>query len=418
MLIPLDLHWAFIFLLVFLTLFFQGMIVILTALLMLKMIPEQDKITYTSMVHFFSAIIALFIGLFGGYLIDLGETLSFPFFHDYSLVFLMQGIFALGISATCVYLKDPGSLSVRETAQILLSTRNLKAYLDVYQFNITQDPVKKKTILLSIGQSNTSIATIEIRKILKNPLSAEKRELLRSLFERPRDVLLEDIIREANDEHSYHRGSAIFALGAYPHKKVEDILVKLLNDPSPEIGSTAAKSLARIGNVSELETVLELSKSPANRIWERMNFYIALSLMDQRGEYLTDLFETARKEESVSGAQTMLSLCSSLLEMSPLLSEVFQKENEKSMKGLKAFLNEARQIQIFNQQKKSLQEDFQKGDWVKIFVWCGSLLEEKMFEDYRSHLKDAILNQPPESLNPTTVLATLYFTYQLIKSSD
>jgi|TARA_B100001971_G_C18046296_1_gene460399 hypothetical protein len=44
--------------------------------------------------------------------------------------------------------------------------------------------------------------------------------LLRSLFERPRKALLDDIIQEARDAHSYHRASAIFALGAYPDKKV------------------------------------------------------------------------------------------------------------------------------------------------------------------------------------------------------
>ena len=152
-------------------------------------------------------------------------------------------------------------------------------------------------------------------------------------------------------------------------------------------------------------------------LWERMNFYIALSLMDKSGSYLAELFDTARKEGGINGAQTLFSLVSNLLAMSRPLSEIFQKENEQSLAGLRCLLNEAKPLQIFNQQKKSVQEDFQKGKWGKLFVWCCALLEEKHFEDSRKYLKHAILNQPPETLNSTTVLATLYFTYQLVKSS-
>ncbi|MBF0277810.1 MAG: MFS transporter [SAR324 cluster bacterium] len=416
--ISVKMSWPTIFFLSFLTFFFQGMIIILTARLMLKMIPENDKITYTSMVHFFSAIVALTVGLFGGFLIDIGETLGSGYLHDYSLVFFMQAIVASGIGMSCLFLTDQGSLSVRETAQILLSTRNLKAYLDVYQFNRTQDSVKKKTILLSIGYSDTNIATAEIRKILKNPFSAEKREILRSLFERPREVLLDEIIREACDEHSYHQASAIFALGAYPHKKVEAKLLNLLDSPSLEISSTAAKSLARIGNVSSLEKIIGLANSPSNRIWEKMNFYIAFSLMDKSGKYLAGIFETASRVGGNSGTQTLLSMCSSLLDMSPLLSEIYRKENEKAMKGLRNLLTEARQIQLFNHHKKRIHEDFQNENWGDLFNWCSSLLEEKDFEDHRQYLKHAIIRQSQEDLNATTLIATLYFTYQLIKSAE
>ncbi len=413
--IPIDIPWGLIFLLSFLTLFSQGLTVILAGRLMLKMIPEKDKITYTSMVHFFSAIVALVLGLFGGYLINLGEVISSSHFHDYSLVFLLLGISALGIIVSSYFLEDRGSLSVRETTQILLSTRNLKAYLDLYQFNLTSNPVKKKTILLAIGDSDTNVATEEIRRILKNPLSAEKGEILKSLFARPRKVLLDEIVQEASDVHSYHRSQAIFALGAYPNTKVEQALIAFLDDTSPDIRSSAAKSLARVGNVSKLEKVVKLSKSPSNKIWERMNFFIAISIMDKSGRYLSELFKTAATNGGDSSTQAILSLSSRLLEMSPPLSEIYQLENEQSLKGVKRLLDEAKEIQIFNKQGKIIKEDFASGDFVNIFEWCCSILADVNFDDYRKHLKNSIVSQSPETLNLSTALATLYFTYQTLK---
>ncbi len=414
--VPVDTHWGAIFLLSFLTLFSQAMIIILTARLVLKMIPEKDKITYTSMVHFFSAIIALLLGLFGGYLIDLGEVTSHPYLHDYSLVFMTQGVFALGIIVSCYFLEDRGSLSVRETTQILLSTRDLKAYLDIYQFNLTTNPVKKKTILLAIGLSDTNVATEEIRRILRNPLSAEKGELLKSLYARPRPVLLDEIIQEASDVHSYHRARAIFALGAYPNTRVEQTLITFLDDPSPDIRSTAAKSLARVGNVSELEKVIELFKSPANKIWEGMNFFVAISIMDKSGQYLSDLFETAASNQGDSRTQTILSLSSRLLGMSPPLSEIYQLENDHPSKGVKRLLEEAKQIEIFNKVRKSLKEHFENQNFIEILEWCRSILVEHTFDGHRKYLKNSILSQPEETLNLSTALATAYFTYQILKA--
>jgi hypothetical protein len=414
--IPVDTPWGFIFLLSFLTLFSQALIIILTARLVLKVIPETDKITYTSMIHFFSAIVALMLGLFGGYLIDLGEILSLPYFHDYSLVFLMLGFVAAGITVSCRFLEDPGSLSVRETTQILLSTRDLKAYLDLYQFNVTSDPVKRKTILLAIGDSDTNVAAEEIRKILKNPLSAEKGELLKSIFARPRAVLLDDIIEEASDVHSYHRDKAIFALGAYPDTRVEQTLITFLDDPVPEIRSTAAKSLARVGNVSELERVIKLSESPSNSVWDKMNYLIAISIMDKSGGYLSELFRTARHDGGDSSTQTILSLASRVLDMSPPLSEIYQLENEQPLKGVELLLDEARVIQILNSDAGSLKENFKDGDFATIFEWCRSILAEKNYSDYRKHLKCSIVSQPRETLNLSTALATLYFTYQILKA--
>ena len=95
--------WGFVFILGFFSVFFHGMLLILATRLFMKTMPESDKITYTSMVHFFSAILALTIGLFGGFLIDVEENLSVPYLHDYSLVFFLLAVATLGINGFCYF---------------------------------------------------------------------------------------------------------------------------------------------------------------------------------------------------------------------------------------------------------------------------------------------------------------------------
>ncbi len=85
---------------------------------------------------------------------------------------------------------------MKETANILFLNRNLRAFLDVYQFNMTEDPIKRKATLLSIGKSDTIVATDEIRRILKTPLSSEKDDILKSLFAYPKPALLPDILKK------------------------------------------------------------------------------------------------------------------------------------------------------------------------------------------------------------------------------
>jgi len=240
-----------IFPLGFLNMFFLGMVLILIARLFLQSIPDNDRITFASMANFFSAVVAIVTGLCGGYLIDVGETYQFEMINSYGLVFL--GVFVLSVcnGIICCFLEEKGSLSVRETAQVLFSTRMLRTYLDIYQFKHTSDPIKKKFILLHIADSDGDLATSEMGKILKNPLSNEKGEVIKSLFLHPRPSLLPEIIREAKDPFSMHQIFAIFALGGFEGEMVEYALTELLDEPDIHVKSTAAKSLARVGNTSE-----------------------------------------------------------------------------------------------------------------------------------------------------------------------
>ncbi len=71
---------------------------------------------------------------------------------------------------------------------------------------------------------------------------------------------------------------------------METTLIRLLDDPSQRIRSTAAKSLARVGNTSYLERIQALAGEPSTNLWAAMNYFIAISIMDQKGRYLEHLF--------------------------------------------------------------------------------------------------------------------------------
>jgi hypothetical protein len=73
----------------------------------------------------------------------------------------------------------------------------------VHYLDKTEDPDKRQTILMSLKYNSAPFALKEIRNILKNPLSSETEEVLKSLFSKPRPKLLPAILDIANDPGSY-----------------------------------------------------------------------------------------------------------------------------------------------------------------------------------------------------------------------
>lgn len=414
-LLPSSIPWVIIFVLGFMTGFFVHMSQLLTTRLVLKSMPTKDKISYTSMINFFSAILSLLVGLLGGMLADLGGQVMIPGFNPFGFTFLLTAGLAIINGILCIFLKDPGSLSVKETLNILFSTRNFKAFLDIYHLNITDDPMKRKSVLLAIQQSNTAIATDEIRRIIRNPLSSEKGELLKSLFQNPRPTLLNDLIQEALDRDSYHRQSAVFALGAYPDERVEQILITLLDDPSMRVRSTAAKSLARIGNTAYLDTIKQQAWDPSLDLWAVMNYFIAISIMDQEGKYLTTLFDTIGDNKGSSFEQAMFSLTAKMLECEPALSELYQEENLAPNGGMCALLEVAKQLQPFLQHSTTIRRHYAQGNFREIWEWCRGLLEKNELEGSFSYLQHSINTYHLRSATKENTLAVLYFTYQILK---
>jgi hypothetical protein len=416
--IPPTIYWAAFFPLGFLTTFLMGIVGLLASRLELRSIPEKDKISYVSMMNFSSAFVSLIVGIFGGKLADFGEQVGFPGLNPFGLTFFIAVILAMQNGIFSVSLRDSGSLSVRETANILFSTQNLKAFLDIYQLNITADPIKRTTILMSIGKSDTPIAAGEIRRILKNPLSVEKGEVLRSLLVYPKPSLLKDIIREASDVDSYYRSEAIFALGTYPSKAVEDLLISFLDDPSSDIRSTAAKSLARIGNTTTLQKIRQLAQDPALTAWAVMNYVLAISIMDQEGEYLAELFTMANHRNSASFEQAIFSLVAKVLEFEPVLADLYQEENVRKHAGFRQLLEEAKQLRPFFDHVAMLSEYYDQGKYQDIWRWCRELLAMRNIEGAFSYLKQAIETYDLQAVSKDNTFAVMYFTYQMLKSGS
>ncbi len=416
--IPTTIHWVGFFLLGFFTIFLQAILLLLVSRLELRSIPEKNKMGYVSMLNFFSALISLGMGLFGGFLADIGERIPFPGIHSFGLTFSVAVLLAMQIGILSFFLRDAGSLSVKDTAQILFSTRNLKAFLDIYHFHSTEDLNTRKSILLSIGKSDTSIAVNEMRKILRNPLSTEKEDILKSLFAYPKPALLEDILNEASEEYSYHRVTALFALGAYPNKKVEHFLLPLLEDRASTIRSTAAKSLARVGNTSALPIIQQLAADPDLNIWDRMNYIIAMSCMDEDGRYLEHIFTMADNHHGTSYGQSILSLAAKMHDMAPALSDLYQEENVAPMTGLHIFLDEAKQLQPFFTYARQLTERYEQGRYEELWKWCVERFPEtqETQETQRFfYLKNAITRYNILKATQDNTFAALYFTYQILR---
>lgn len=414
--LPATLHWSLFFLIGFITTSLQTAISLLVSRLEVRAIPEENKIGYVSMTNFFSALISLASGLFVGFLADLGEQTVIPGLNAFGLAYFCAVILSVQVTILSFFLKDAGSLSVRDVAQLLFSTRNLKAFLEIYELGLADDINTRKSLVLSFSKSDAAFALDEMRHILRDPLSTEKEEVLKSLFTYPKHKLLNDLLREAADESSYHRPIALFALGAYPGKRTERLLLSLLDHPQPTIRSTAAKSLARVGNTSALPKIMQMLADSTQIIGDRMNYLIAVSIMDKQGAYLAQLFEFAAPQQATpSYCQTMFSLTAKMLQMEPPLSTIYQKENIADLDGLTLFFEDARAVRPFLEHGLMLFEAYQQQRYHDLFVWCQTVLAPNAVRPPLSFLQQAILSRNAHDIRREDAIALLYFTYQLLK---
>ncbi|QEN06747.1 hypothetical protein EXM22_01595 [Oceanispirochaeta crateris] len=412
----------------FVTNFFLFSTHVLGTRVLVNTMPENESFGYNAMTNFVTAFFSFFSGIIGGVLIDSGQNTEMILSNSYSFLF----IFAIMLSLTLIFLSfkliDRGSLSTKETAAILFSIDGMKAYIDIGKLKSTEDPVKKRTVLLSISQNDASIATEEMRAIIASPLSSEKEEVIKSLFNHPRRELLPELIQEASDAGSYHQINAIFALGAYSGKKVENLLLDLLDHTEPSIKSNAAKSLSRIGHTQSLEKIRTLSKE-ANQVWDKINYLIALNNMDPEGQVYRELFIDADHFIQGKFRQTYYSLSSDLLQFKPPLSTIYSSKNLQRGEGLSDFLEQTRDLHFFYENHKALETWFRKGNWVSIWEFCRQSLENCKSGDTSSsdplkNLQQALVERSEKSskaaYNGTEyddALAAVYFTYQIIVHS-
>jgi hypothetical protein len=417
------------FILGFFTNFFLWSGNVLVSRVLVNTMPENESFSYNSMTNFITAFFSLFSGIIGGLLIDLGQGSGLLLFNVYSYLFLFAMALSLVLMVLSLFMVDRGSLSARETAAILFSFEGMRAYMDIGKLNVTEDPVKKKTVLLSISQNETAVATEEIRSILASPLSSGKGELIKSLFSHPRPVLLPELLREAEDSGSYHQLKAVFALGAYPGVETDKLLVNLLDSSDISVQSNAAKSLSRIGHNKSLIRI-RLQAKQAIHAWDKINFLIALKNMDSQGIIFMDIFKESKKISNSMFPQTYYSLASDLLDLKPQLSAIFNSRNLKSGEGVRNFLELTRDLDLFYKHHKDLKAWFKTGNWLKIWQFCFNSLNSKdnltLLSDPVKNLRTAILTESQtisfEQMGDNlfyydSSLAAVYFTYQILNLS-
>lgn len=378
--------------------------------------PENDVFGYNSMISFVTAFFSFLTGVIGGLLMDKGQNTNLLLPNTFSLLFFFTLTLSLTLLILSFRLIDRGSLTAKETVAILFSLEGLRAYSYISKLNSFEDHLKKKTVLLSIIQNDSNIATEEMRSILASPLSPMKCEVLKSLFNHPRKSLTDEVLKEALDSASYNQINAIFALGSYPENKVEKGLIKLLESSNPSVQSNAAKSLSRIGNSSSLETIKKLAANSTD-IHDIMNYLIALKHMEESGGIFRDTFNSPRGFENGQFRQTYYSLVSDLLEFKPKLSTIYSAANLKKGSGLNEFFNQTRDVEYFNSKHKDLVSWFKNGDWNNIWDFClGALNTVNLSEDTPIfNLKSAVVNEcKGRSSVYDDALAVLYFTYQIL----
>lgn len=380
-------------------------------------IPQNIKVTYNSMINFFTGIVAFSTGLIGGYLADLGEKINVHFLNSYYLVFIFGAIFSLNIIILSFFISEKEKSSIKEIAELFFSFKNIKTLIDIHNYETTTNPEKRELILMSLKYNSSPIAINEIKKILKDPLNSETEEVLKSLFTKPRPKLIPEILAISKDKGSYHRATAIFALGAYPYPEVEKELISMLDDEDPRIRSTAAKSLARIKNKQYLQKFIELIKNENNSIWEIMNYLIAILSIDEKGLFLKEIFNVSEYKEYSTYKETIFSLVARVLNFSPELNQIYQKEKLEKLSGIKFFLSKTKVLEPFYKENNKIFEYFKNEEYFKIWQWCKKLLNENKFASPYVYLKEGIINFNEKNISKENSIAVLYFTFYILLNS-
>ncbi len=425
MVIPATGEVSLFFVLGFLSNFFLANVNILIRRLLAAVIPDNDPVGFNSMTNFMIAFFALFSGLAGGSLANLSEhiqLLSHGWGNAYTFTFGLALLFSLLALISTASLHEQGALSAKAAAQLMFSLHGLRAFINIDRLEKEKDPLKRKSLLLSLGKNLTGVATSEIRANLANPFSNDRAEVIRGLFDRPRNSLVEDLISDAFSTDSYTQNESIYALGAYRNnQKAEQALRYLLDNGSSLSRSNAAKSIARVTRSDVyLQKVQQMSDS-AQTIGEELNYLLARNIMDRDGTFFNDLFLSSRQGRGPRFRQTRYALLAYFLKSTPNLAELYEQKNLLSPDFLSEFLEESRDVAEIDQQRHAIVSAFNNREWERIWSICFSMVRDIEVKDIRySNLLKGILKGQTLSYQQTDsedALAVLYFSYQVRKIS-
>ncbi|HAF86639.1 MAG TPA: MFS transporter [Sphaerochaeta sp.] len=422
--------WFFI--LGFFTNFFVGLIALLVFRLVQQVMPDDDAVSFNSMVNFVIAIIAFLVGIISGLLADSGDIARSIFIlegeaagNSYTLVF----IFAMALTAiealVAARLQEVGAYSSQAAAAVVFSMHGLKAVSMIEKLEKTTDPAKRRFLMHSLGSNYNNMATSEIRSILASPFSSDKIEAVRALADRPRKALLDDLIKVARDDDSYVQLDAIAALGSYKKDpKVKEVMLTLLKQGRwSSVRSMASKTLARITeNTEYLPLVNELSHS-AKHIDEIIDYLIAKRHMDKDGSFYQEFFISVEQGRSATFRQTRYAVIASFFKFgSPRLSSLYEQLNSGNVKGFfPSFLSEARDLTQIDQHYDEVLFMFYNQKWADLRDFCLTILEESdlSFDPCLDNLKIGIMKSRDMDIDLFDIqdaLAGLYFSYSLGKN--
>ncbi len=407
----------FFYILGFVTVFIQNILSLLSSRLFIQSIPDEGSVSYTSMDVVVTSILALMLGFLAGGLADLSaRSGTLPFLNVYGLTFSLALVVCTGITVTAAGFYEKGSATLKKTWTMIFSIEHMRTFRDISRLEAGNSSHKRKTLILSLAYTGSSLANEEIRQIFRNPVSSEKADIMRTLFERKRPELVPDLIREAGDPYSLYRQQAIFALGAYPEPDVEEALSGLLDDRDGLTVSNAAKSLGRIGSRVKRDEIRErFIREERGHVEKDLNYIIALYNMDPGGLWLEQIFNSGQARLGESYEQTIFTLVSRQRDWKPPLGWIYQMNNLTPAEGMTILLDETRESTIFFNAHARLAASYECGDYKDIWSWCREVLgDPDRYDGAAQPIARSICAFDLTLASASNTIAALYFTYQIL----
>lgn len=107
-----------------------------------------------------------------------------------------------------------------------------------------------------------------------------------------------------------------------------------------------------------------------------------------------------------------------MLEFSPELNVVYQKENLERLSGLKFLLDEARQIDLFYRHNNFIIENFSKAEYLKIWELIITALRKQKHKKPFIYIFESIKSFNEKRIDRTNTIALLYFSFFILLANE
>ena len=220
-----------VFVAVYGAIFGSGWIIGFDKYLYNNVLPPDRKTSYISVVHAWSGLAAGAGPLLAGWFVEackgLDRTILWLHFDQYTPLFIVYLCILVAAVFFISRLKSDSGVSATQFAGMFLQPGPLLAMSSVLRYRFAKDESDRVEKTRMMGVSS-------------NPLNVE--ELLESLNDPSFNVRYEAVITIANRK---------------PHPQLTDALMNILMDPDPELASSAAWALGRIGDTTAIPVLRE-----------------------------------------------------------------------------------------------------------------------------------------------------------------